>query len=107
MSAAECISLGSRFLYVDDRPESMHRRRACRKFDLPVLFSPITHVVPGSIGKSRCLKDRKFRITTRLMYMEHYSNDNATLSMAYVDPSWASGSDNTLGPGVDSRSEEH
>ena len=51
---------------LDDKPESMHSLIACRKFVLPVLFSPMTHVVVSEIGTSKCSNDRKFRTTTRL-----------------------------------------
>ena len=47
----------------------MQSRIACRKFVLPVLFSPMTQLVPGAICTSRCSNDRKFLITTRLICM--------------------------------------
>jgi hypothetical protein len=49
----------------------LQSRIACKKFDFPVLFSPMMQVVDSAIGTSRSSNDRKFLMTTRLKRIWH------------------------------------
>ena len=66
------MSLGSNERYVEESVASMQRRIAWSKLLLPVLFSPMIHVVASVSATSSNSKERKFCMTMRLIFKRFF-----------------------------------